>query len=273
MNINPVMRRQLEHDRNFWIEFSKRTDLTLDDIKKNEKDIAWDTLSCNPTVSLDIVEKYIHKLDMNMLIFTRRDKNPLPEWFIEKYENLMSRNDWQVLSYHYKNFSEQFIEKFMDKLEMGYIIQSSKLSEKFLRKHLTDFSDNNSGKIDLINVWWSWISHYQNLSEDFMREFKKYLDWEEILNCQKISCNFIREIPNVMKGDAAWWNLSHNKKISEQFIDTFAKELDWEVLSKYHKMSMPFIEKHADDVDWKLIYDYQDLNLTFIRKHAWRVSY
>jgi len=43
---------------------------------------------------------------------------------------------------------------------------------------------------------WSRTSRYQNLSEEFIREFKNKLDWVNISRYQKLSEEFIREHQN-----------------------------------------------------------------------------
>ena len=66
---------------------------------------------------------------------------------------------------------------------------------------------------------WNYISEYQKLSEDFIKEFQDKVDW--------------------------YW-ISLNQKLSYNFIDEFQDKLNWEVL-KERKLSktiqMGFYEK------------------------------
>ena len=56
-------------------------------------------------------------------------------------------------------------------INWNYISKYQKLSEDFIREF--------QNKIN-----WHWISHYQNLSEDFIREFKNKVDWHWISHYQ-----------------------------------------------------------------------------------------
>jgi len=47
------------------------------------------------------------------------------------------------------------------------------------------------------NVYWENISKYQNLSEEFIREFKDLLNWKNIFTYQQnLSEEFIQEFKN-----------------------------------------------------------------------------
>jgi hypothetical protein len=47
----------------------------------------------------------------------------------------------------------------------------------------------NPDKID-----WNFISAYETLSEDFVREFAEYLDWKLVSGYQKLSHGFVQEM-------------------------------------------------------------------------------
>ena len=42
-------------------------------------------------------------------------------------------------------------------------------------------------------VYWNWISEYQDLSEDFIREFPDKVDWDQISKYQVISDKFLKD--------------------------------------------------------------------------------
>ena len=80
---------------------------------------------------------------------------------IEKFfdENINNFEvDWNYIS-EYQTLSEEFIEKYSDKVNWDDISEYQKLSEDFIEKH--------SDKVD-----WFCISRYQKLSEKFIKKYK-----------------------------------------------------------------------------------------------------
>jgi len=61
-------------------------------------------------------------------------------------------------------------------------------------------------KNDISNIDWVYISRYQKLSEDFIREFKDKLDWNYISRCQKLSDDFIREFKDYINKNNLVYN-------------------------------------------------------------------
>jgi hypothetical protein len=64
---------------------------------------------------------------------------------------------------------------------------------------------------------WYYISTYQKLSEDFIREFQDKVSWNCISTYQKLSEDFIREFQHKV----SWNNISRYQKLSEDFIREF----------------------------------------------------
>ena len=63
---------------------------------------------------------------------------------------------------------------------------------EFLNKELND----NYTSLD--SVKWTYISIYQKLSENFIREFKDKVDWYNIFTCQNLSKEFCKEFQDVI---------------------------------------------------------------------------
>lgn len=87
--------------------------------------------------------------------------------------------NWRFLC-QYSKLSEDFIDRFNDKVQWRLISSNQKLSEEFMRKW--------ANKIN-----WKRISSSQVLSIDFIREYKDKLDWKHISSCQHLSERFIKE--------------------------------------------------------------------------------
>jgi hypothetical protein len=77
------------------------------------------------------------------------------------------------------------------------------------------------------------------LFDDFIREFKKKLNW-------------------------SW--ISANQPLSEIFMGEFQDFVDWEAISQYQILSEEFIRDHQDKVNWRKISMKQTLSEDFMRE-------
>jgi hypothetical protein len=130
--------------------------------------------------------------------------------------------------------------KQISKNELRNIIQNNKLS-----------------KID-----WCYISKYQKLSEEFIKDFQDNINWDNISACQKLSKEFIKEFQDKV----SWDYISTYQKLSEDFIKEFQNNIYWIYISKYQKLSEDFIKEFQDKVDWDYISRYQKLSEEFIKE-------
>ena len=140
--------------------------------------------------------------------------------------------NWEQISQQYKYLSEDFIEKYADKIDWNAISIYQKLSEDFIDKHTN-------------KVYWSAISRYQKLSEDFIDKHTDKVDW----NC-----------------------ISRYQKLSEDFIDKHTNKVYWSAISIYQKLSEDFIDKHTDRVYWDYISKYQAITPEFADKHNIKIN-
>jgi len=105
------------------------------------------------------------------------------EYFIKNWKNIeeedisFSEDEWGKISIH-RFLSEDFIERYKDKVDWDYISAYQKLSEEFIEKY--------ENKVN-----WYRISRYQFLSEEFIERHGDRLDWYYISYYQKLSEEFI----------------------------------------------------------------------------------
>ena len=104
------------------------------------------------------------------------------------------------------------------------VFQTQILSEEFLAF--------NKAKLEMDGgINWAVISGHQQLSEDFIRQFKNKLDWDFIV---------IRQ------------------KLSEAFIEKHAQYIDWWLLGAWQELSDEFVEKHSYKLDMEQLLRYED---------------
>lgn len=138
------------------------------------------------------------------------------------------------------------------------------LTETLIRKYL-DFLSKYDGFFDI-------ISYSAKLSESFMDEFSKKLNWKHLSYHQKMSESFIEKHIDFV--DMSY--LLESKKLSKKFINKHLKsftKLQWSILSRTQNLSENFIEKYKDNVDWGKISVFQKLSESFMRKHANRLNW
>jgi len=110
------------------------------------------------------------------------------KYFINNWKNIkeenisFTTNEWEEIS-SYQSLSEEFIEKYKNKVDWFYISKYQSLSEEFIEKH--------EDKVD-----WLYISQYQSLSEDFIEKYEDKVDWYYISIYQNLSIQFIFKYKN-----------------------------------------------------------------------------
>ena len=107
---------------------------------------------------------------------------------------------------------------------------------------------------------WEYISHYQNLSESFIREFQNEIDWGYISYYQKLSESFIRKFQNRVD----WGSISYHQNLSEPLIREFQNYVNWRGISSYQKLSESFIREFQSYISWDDISSYQKLSKSFV---------
>jgi len=153
-----------------------------------------------------------------------------------------------------KNLKQFFYDKF---------IRIDKINYTFLNKYpelILYFK--NSKKLKLSVLYWTYISEFQKLSEEFIREFKDKVNWHYISHKQKLSESFIREFQDKVN----WSYISAYQKLSESFIREFKDKVNWHNISENQILSESFIREFQDKVKWSTISKYQNLSESFIEE-------
>ena len=133
-----------------------------------------------------------------------------------------------------------------------------------------DESDIEKCKQEFVDkVDWEYILEHQKLSEGFIREFADKVNWHNISIYQKLSEEFIREFSDKVD----WDYILEHQKLSEEFIREFSDKVNWYNISTYQKLSEEFIREFADKVDWYNISTYQKLSEAFVREFANKVNW
>lgn len=150
----------------------------------------------------------------------------------------------------------------MKKLDVDYFANNN-LSEEEIRENIPTLNKIKG---------WDYISMYQILSEEFIREFKDKLNWEGISCYQKLSPQFIIE----MKDYIEWEDICKHGIITSEIIEKCSDLVDWNRLVIYQKLDEKILDKYWNKLkkyEKELSVKYQThLSEKFLKKHKsiWR---
>ena len=91
---------------------------------------------------------------------------------------------------------------------------------KIYRSCIVNFPKLKTENISDVNLWAN-ISSYNNLSEEFIEEFKENLNWKIICEEQKLSESFIKK----HRDKVIWDEIGWHQNLSEEFILEFKGRL------------------------------------------------
>lgn len=146
--------------------------------------------------------------------------------------------DWKIISC--VKMSEEILEILKDLLFKDYISISQTLSISWMRA--------NPSKIN-----YKYISKYQVLDRNFIREFIALLDAAKIVQYQESICDendssFIEELEQYFDKN----KILTYRKVPEAWITDNYADLNKELISK-HKLSEAFMDLHFNDLDKDLL--------------------
>ena len=172
-NINP---NQID-----WLRISLLP-ITEDFIRNHLEFINFSLISENHLIDLSdkFYLEFKNKLNWNYILINNININP------KILENNQSNINWDTISI--LKLSENFINKYFDKLNYNNLCQYQSLSEDFIEKN-----------IKFIN--WNLISKHQYLSESFLNKYKEFIVWNEFSAKHSLSEQFLRKKINILNWD------------------------------------------------------------------------
>ena len=170
--------------------------------------ICWDKISQYQVLSEQFMKDFNHKLDWralpkyqnmsNKFIKEYADKfwwgdfpyEKLSEDFISELYDIVC---WQEVSKRKKNMSREFIEKWAHRLDWFNLCYFNKVDSDLLSKYAYK-----------LNFQWDVLCDRQNLSEEFIREWKDKMNFGKLLERHLLSNDFIREMKKDIGKDMRW---------------------------------------------------------------------
>jgi hypothetical protein len=162
------------------------------------------------------------------------------------------------------------------------LLKNQKVSEHFIRKNNFEFNkacwDQVCANTRLSNdflrefskkINWSIISQFQKLSIDFIREHKTKLDWIKISLYQEFNEDQLREFMDFLNWDFA----AGKQKLSEKFMREFVNKISWDAVSWGQVLSDNFIREFHDKLNWKNMAMYQKFSEDLMREFAYKFDW
>jgi hypothetical protein len=144
------------------------------------------------------------------------------------------------------NFFEKYINEKISEEDWNFI-STFNLSEEFI---------NNFKK----ELNWSYISGKAYLSEKFLTKNKKYVDFETAFQFRTFSEKFIINNKNIVN----WNSVSNYPNLTSEFIDKYKNRINWFKFSKV--INIDYLEKFKDFVYWDIISKREELDDEFFEK-------
>ena len=133
-------------------------------ISKYYDEIDWNSFSTNKNLSLDLIDKYKHKI-----VWSELTKTGLHEYMLLKYIEKFDSLSWINISW-YSKLSPFFIRTFIKFLDKHVIIHTQKVPEDILKYILETCNDDD------IKEYMNIVSKYQPLSYKFIKKYKHLLN-------------------------------------------------------------------------------------------------
>lgn len=212
------------HDKLNLKEISRNNKLSEEFIEEFNESVDWDYVGVRDEYSLPFIRK--HKEKLKRAKFTTND--------ITLIRELKDSISFEEINY--KDFSDELLYEFRDKVNWENIIKYKKLSESLINK-VTEF----------FGVWeWKWLSDIQPLTEEFIRKNCDKVHWGGICMYQNLSEEFIEEFGNLNKpfNQAVINNMRYNYENNSYETETY---IWWEYILKYQKLSSEFSKKISSE--------------------------
>jgi hypothetical protein len=178
--------------------------ITVGFIIKYKKDLNWERITSNSSITMDIIEAYPELPWKTGYI--KYNPNVTPE-FILKYPDY-DWGDMETNIYHNKNITPEFIVSHPELGLEKYITFCSNLTPEFVREH--------------IDYCWDWsaiLSQFE-ITPEFIENYRDYLKcWWYPSNSPYISMNYINE-----NGENNWyWYTIMQKEFRIEFNEELEK--------------------------------------------------
>ena|SRR3990167_7086391 len=225
-----------------WNYVSHNLSLSEDFIEKHAKDVNWSWISLNFGLGEAFFEKHIKNVDWHTLSLN----SSLSEAFFEEHVNDVN---WDYFSAN-RSLSEAFVEKYSEIGKINWnILNTTRLSEKFVEKYLDRFSDIQIKNLNFprdffernnLKIPWKFRLEDSNLtSEDLIQsDFRYYF----------LANRASFETEKFVKRFLSFFHYTKLNLGAENFSLDFIYENDFNYVEETLPFTLPFLHSHYDEL-------------------------
>lgn len=149
-------------------------------------------------------------------------------------------------TYWRDDLTEEILEDNIGKLDWYHVSKYSKLSDRFISKHLI-----------LIN--WKALSRNYNIHNDLIIKYKDRFDWRELSRR-----NLDNEILKKCKDMINWDIFNFQKNVDDDFLEMLMENIDWRKLSTCAVLTEEQIRKYQSKISWDFLSPLYEFSEEFI---------
>jgi hypothetical protein len=160
------------------------------------------------------------------------------------------------MNYNFKNVQEEnilFISQYFKNRKLKKILFKTKVVDSI-------YDLNPEGSVNRVD--WSEICKTRILSENFMREYDYFINYNYISKFQKLSERYIRDCRFFLN----WVHISEYQKMSLEFMEYFKDSLNWTLICQNNIIPIDYLERLGVYVSWEAISE-KELTLEQIRHY------
>lgn len=113
-------------------------------------------------------------------------------------------------------------------------------------------------------IFWENISNRRDLTDEFIREFADYLNWDQLSSNSNVYLS--ETIMDEFKDRINWVLISGNKLLEPWEVDKYRDLLDWNRLTRWQKLTEEQLYKYSHLINWEYI-NCQKLSIQFMEDY------
>lgn len=236
----------------------KKNFLTIDFIREHKDNIDWDSLSHDVIFDFKTMKEFWDKIDWMTIIYNDDMSEEEIEFYITHIFDYRYYSDSYIIPLiTHQTLSVELLDKYWHifKNNSTYVSKWQNLTEDFIEKHAEDLN-------------WDEISRHQVLSEDFMKKWEKKINWNWVHQTQELSKQFVMEIYNEFMLNAQHL-VGYNMKFTQSFIERYYDRFKWNwvLISRYVELNSDFVLQHRCEVCWEDIARFQHFSEIWAEKY------
>lgn len=191
-------------------------------------------------------------MEVNWNTLSSQPNGVLSDQFVQKFNSSINFN---LLVQHYF-FSSILINLFFQKINFKFLLKNQKIDESLLRNYSLCFD----------SVTWGVLPHYQNLSQQFLKDYKDQLK----VKIKPLQCYDILNVNNTLTFEKLdiehFQGVCYEKTKSNKFAKVDLHTYNWTFYIKnvnLTEIQLRKLTKYFKAIEWAILPKYYNLSTSF----------